>query len=155
MNGGRFWGSLFFLFMLFAAISTVIAVIENIITYVMDLTECSRKKSAGINLVFLLILSLPCIFGFNIWHEFQPLGEGSTVLDLEDFILSNNLLPLGSLVFLLFCTWRFGWGWDNFYKETAIGKGLPYPRFAKNYIKFILPIIILIIFVSGYISFFS
>ena len=152
MNGGRLWGSMFFLFMVFAAISTVIAVIENIVTYGMDLTGCSRKKSAAVNLVLLLLLSLPCVFGFNIWKSFQPLGSGTSILDLEDFILSNNLLPLGSLVFLLFCTRRFGWGWDNFYKETSIGKGLPYPGFARKYISCILPVIVLVIFISGYIS---
>lgn len=155
MSGSRFWGSLFFLFMVFASISTVIAVIENIITYSMDLTGCSRNKSAQINLILLLILSLPCIFGFNIWHDIQPLGAGTTILDLEDFILSNNLLPLGSLVFLLFCTRRYGWGWENFYKETSLGKGLPYPKFARKYISYVLPVIVLIIFISGYLSFFK
>ena len=152
MSNGRLWGSLFFLFMVFAAITTVIAVIENIVTYGMDLTGCSRKKSASVNLVLLLLLSLPCVFGFNIWKSFEPLGRGTSILDLEDFILSNNLLPLGSLVFLLFCTRRYGWGWDNFHKETAIGKGLPYPGFARKYISFILPVIVLIIFISGYFS---
>lgn len=152
MNGGHLWGSLFFLFMVFAAISTVIAVIENIVTYGMDLTGCSRRKSVFVNFVLLLLLSLPCVFGFNIWKSFEPLGAGTSVLDLEDFILSNNLLPLGSLVFLLFCTRRYGWGWENFYKETSIGKGLPYPGFARKYISYILPIIVLIIFISGYLS---
>lgn len=152
MNGGRLWGSLFFLFMVFAAISTVIAVIENIVTYGMDLTGCSRRRSVSVNLVLLLLLSLPCVFGFNVWKSFEPLGAGTSVLDLEDFILSNNLLPLGSLVFLLFCTRRYGWGWVNFYKETSIGKGLPYPGFARKYISYILPVIVLIIFISGYLS---
>ncbi|MCJ7855386.1 sodium-dependent transporter [Lachnospiraceae bacterium NSJ-143] len=152
MGNGRLWGSLFFLFMVFAAISTVIAVIENIVTYGMDLTGCSRKKSVSVNLVLLLLLSLPCVFGFNIWKNFEPLGTGTSILDLEDFILSNNLLPLGSLVFLLFCTRRYGWGWNDFYKETSIGKGLPYPGFARKYISYILPIIVLIIFISGYLS---
>lgn len=152
MNGGHLWGSLFFLFMVFAAISTVIAVFENIVTYGMELTGCSRRKSVSVNLVLLLLLSLPCVFGFNLWKSFEPLGAGTSVLDLEDFILSNNLLPLGSLVFLLFCTRRYGWGWDNFLKETSIGKGLPYPSFARKYISYILPIIVLIIFISGYLS---
>ena len=116
---------------IFAAISTVIAVIESIVTHGMDLTGCSRKKSAAANLVLLLLLSLPCVFGFNIWKSFEPLG---------------------SLVFLLFCTRRCGWGWDNFHKETAIGKGLPYPGFARKYISYILPIIVLVIFISGYLS---
>ena len=152
MSGGRLWGSLFFLFMVFAAISTVIAVFENIVTYGMDLTGCSRTKSVSVNLVLLLLLSLPCVFGFNLWKSFEPLGTGTSILDLEDFILSNNLLPLGSLAFLLFCTRRYGWGWDHFHKETTIGKGLPYPVFARKYISYILPIIVLIIFVSGYLS---
>ena len=155
MSGGRLWGSLFFLFMVFAAISTVIAVIENIVTYGMDLTGCSRKKSVSVNLILLRLLSLPCIFGFNIWKGFQPLGEGTSILDLEDFILSNNLLPLGSLVFLLFCTRRYGWGWNQFFKEASIGKGLPYPGFARKYISCVLPVIVLVIFISGYLSLFK
>ena len=108
-----------------------------------------------INFGLLLLLSLPCIWGFNLWKDFQTLGSGSTVLDLEDFILSNHLLPLGSLVFLLFCTRRYGWGWDSFYQETSLGKGLPYPKCARKYISYILPVIVLIIFISGYISFFK
>ena len=155
MNGGRLWGSLFFLFMVFAAVSTVIAVIENIVTYGMDLTDCSRKKSVLVNLGLLLVLSLPCIFGFNLWKGFEPLGSGTSILDLEDFILSNNLLPLGSLVFLLFCTRRYGWGWENFHRETSIGKGLPYPGFARKYISYILPVIVLVIFISGYLALFK
>lgn len=155
MGGGRFWGSLFFLFMVFAAISTVIAVIENIVTYGMDLTGCSRKKSVCINWILLWILSLPCILGFNIWKGFAPLGSGTSILDLEDFILSNNLLPLGSLVFLLFCTRRYGWGWGNFHKEASLGKGLPYPGFARKYVSYILPIVLLAIFISGYLSLFK
>lgn len=152
ISGGRFWGSLFFLFMCFAAITTLIAVIENIMTYFMDLTGCSRRKAAVVNFVGILVLSLPCIFGFNYWKAFQPLGAGSNILDLEDFILSNNILPLGSLVFLFFCTSRYGWGWDRFYQETAIGKGLPYPKFARRYVTYVLPIIVLVVFIGGYLS---
>lgn len=155
MGGGRFWGSLFFLFMLFAALSTVIAVIENIITYGMDLTGCSRKKSVMVNFVFVTILSMPCALGFNLWQGIQPLGAGTSILDLEDFVLSNNILPLGSLVFLLFCTRRYGWGWDKFYEETSIGKGLSYPKWARKYISYVLPLIVLVVFVGGYISFFK
>lgn len=155
MNGGRFWGSLFFLFMLFAALSTVIAVIENIITYGMDLTGCSRKKSVMVNFVFVTVLSMPCVLGFNLWQGVQPLGAGTSILDLEDFVLSNNILPLGSLVFLLFCTRRYGWGWDKFYEETSIGKGLPYPKWARKYISYVLPIIVLVVFAGGYLSFFQ
>lgn len=152
MNGGRIWGSLFFLFMCFAAISTVIAVVENIMTWVMDFTGCSRKKAAVINFTAISILSLPCIFGFNLWKGFQPLGAETNILDLEDFILSNNLLPLGSLVFLFFCTRRYGWGWDNFYKEAATGKGLPYPKAARKYVTYVLPVIVLIVLIGSYVS---
>ncbi len=154
MPAGRVWGSLFFLFMLFAALSTVIAVFENIVTYATDLTGCSRKKSILFNLVLILLLSMPCVLGFNLWSGFQPLGSGTNVLDLEDFILSSNILPLGSLVFLLFCTQRYGWGWKNFSDEVRIGKGLPFPMFGKNYYRFILPVIILLIFINGYFSLF-
>lgn len=152
MNGGRLWGSLFFLFMCFAAISTVIAVVENIMTWVMDFTGCSRRKAAVINFTAISILSLPCIFGFNLWKGFQPLGAETNILDLEDFILSNNLLPLGSLVFLFFCTRRYGWGWDNFYKEAATGKGLPYPKAARKYVTYVLPVIVLIVLIGSYVS---
>ena len=152
MNGGRIWGSLFFLFMCFAAISTVIAVVENIMTWVMDFAGCSRKKAAVINFTAISILSLPCIFGFNLWKGFQPLGAETNILDLEDFILSNNLLPLGSLVFLFFCTRRYGWGWDNFYKEAATGKGLPYPKAARKYVTYVLPVIVLIVLIGSYVS---
>ena len=155
MGAGRLWGSLFFLFMVFAAISTLIAVFENIMTYMMDATECSRQMSAILNCMLILLLSLPCIFGFNIWQNFHPLGNGTTILDLEDFILSNHLLPLGSLVFLLFCTRSYGWGWDKFYFETTLGKGLPYPKFARKYISYVLPIIVLFIFISSYLSYFK
>lgn len=155
MEGGRFWGSLFFLFMVFAAVSTVIAVIENIITYGMDLTGCTRAKSASVNFVLLAVLALPCIFGFNLWQDFHPLGSGTSVLDLEDFLLSNNLMPLGSLIFVLFCTRRYGWGWDKFMDEMSIGKGLAYPRRTRVYISYVLPVIVLVIFIGGYISFFK
>lgn len=152
MGGGRLWGSLFFLFMCFAALTTLIAVIENIMTFFMDLTGCSRQKAAVGNFIGILVLSLPCAFGFNLWKAVQPLGAGSTILDLEDFILSNNLLPLGSLVFLFFCTCRYGWGWAGFYKEACTGKGLPYPKAARWYVTYGLPVIVLIVFVGGYLS---
>lgn len=152
MSGGRLWGSLFFLFMCFAALSTVVAVIENIMTWFMDLTGCSRKKAAVISFLSISVLSLPCALGFNVWSSFQPLGEGTNVLDLEDFILSDNLLPLGSLVFLFFCTWRYGWGWDNFYKEASTGKGLAYPKGARWYVTYVLPVIVLMVFVVSYVS---
>lgn len=152
MSGGRIWGTLFFLCMLFAAASTVIAVFENIIAFAMDLTNCSRAKAVVINLIAIVILSLPCILGFNVLSRFQPLGAGSNVLDLEDFIVSNNLLPLGSLVYLLFCTSRYGWGWKKFCEEANEGEGIKFPKWTRIYVSYILPLIVLFIFVQGYWS---
>ena len=124
MAGGRLWGSLFFVFMAFAAFSTVLAVFENIMSCCMDLTGWSRKKTAAINIVLMILLSLPCVLGFNVWSGFQPFGPGSNVLDLEDFLVSNLWLPLGSLVYLMFCTSRYGWGWKNFQNEANDGGGI-------------------------------
>ncbi|WP_304509357.1 sodium-dependent transporter [Anaerotignum sp.] len=154
MPGGRLWGTLFFLFMCFAALSTVIAVFENIISFGTDLTNASRKKVVAINLVAIIILSLPCVLGFNLLSGIQPLGAGSSVLDLEDFIVSNNILPLGSVVYVLFCTWKIGWGWDNFMAEANSGKGLKFPRFIRLYVQWLLPLIVLFVFVMGYKSLF-
>ncbi len=150
MAGGRFWGALFFIFMSFAALSTIIAVFENILNFSMELWSWSRKKAVLINGAAILILSMPCILGFNVWSGFQPFGPGSTIQDLEDFIISNNLLPLGSLVYLLFCVTRYGWGWKNFVAEADAGNGLKFPKWARPYLTFILPLIVLIIFVMGY-----
>lgn len=150
MAGGRFWGALFFIFMSFAALSTIIAVFENILNFSMELWSWSRKKAVLINGAVILILSMPCILGFNVWSGFQPFGPGSTIQDLEDFIISNNLLPLGSLVYLLFCVTRYGWGWKNFVAEADAGNGLKFPKWARPYLTFILPLIVLIIFVMGY-----
>lgn len=152
MPGGRIWGAMFFLFMCFAAISTIVAVFENILSFAMDLTGCSRKKAVAVNLVVIMILSLPCVFGFNIWSSFQPLGAGSNVLDLEDFLVSNNLLPMGSLVYLAFCTSRYGWGFENFLEEANTGKGTKFPKWVRGYVTYILPLIVLFIFVQGYWS---
>ena len=152
MSGGRIWGTLFFLCMLFAAASTVIAVFENIIAFAMDLTNCSRAKAVVINLIAIVILSLPCVLGFNVLSGFQPLGAGSNVLDLEDFIVSNNLLPLGSLVYLLFCTSRYGWGWKKFCEEANAGEGIKFPKWTRIYVSYILLLIVLFIFVQGYWS---
>lgn len=149
---GRLWGIAFFVFMVFAALSTVIAVFENIISFGIDLFGWSRKKSVIINLIAIIILALPTALGFNVWSGFAPLGEGSTILDLEDFIVSNNILPLGSLVYVLFCVTRYGWGWDNFIKEANTGKGLKFPEQLRFYLTFILPIILLTVFVFGYID---
>lgn len=155
MSGGRIWGTLFFLFMMFAAASTIIAVFENIISYAIDLTGCSRKKAVTGNAIAIILLSLPCVLGFSVWSGFTPFGEGTNVLDLEDFIVSNNLLPLGSLIYLLFCTCRYGWGWDNFIEEADSGTGLKFPRWARIYVSYILPLIVLFIFVQGYLAKFS
>lgn len=150
MSGGHFWGSLFFLFMLFAALSTVIAVFENIICMVSELTEWDRKKTIRFCAVAITILSMPCILGFNVWSGFQPLGPGTCVLDLEDFFVSNNLLPLGSLVYLAFCTSRYGWGWDNFIKEADTGNGIKFPKWIRGYVTYVLPLIVIYIFAMGY-----
>ena len=152
MSGGRLWGSLFFLFMSFAAFSTIIAVFENILSFAMDLTGCSRKKAVAVNLVVIIILSMPCVLGFNVLSGLKL--PGGSVLDFEDFLVSNNLLPLGSLVYLLFCTSRYGWGFENFMAEANLGKGLHFPKWARFYVSYILPLIVLAIFVLGYISFF-
>ncbi len=150
MAGGRIWGGLFFLFMSFAAMSTVIAVFQNIVAFATDLTGCAVKKAVVCNTVLMILLSIPCVLGFNLWSGFMPFGQGSNVLDLEDFLVSNNLLPLGSLVYLLFCTCRYGWGFENFLKEANEGTGLKFPRWAKAYVSYVLPVIILVIFLQGY-----
>ena len=150
MAGGRVWGSLFFIFMTFAAISTVVAVFQNIITFARDLTGCSIKKAAIINGIIIIALSMPCILGFNLWSGFQPFGSGSTIQDLEDFIVSNNILPLGSLIYLIFCTSRYGWGFKNFMKEVNEGKGMKFPKAIRFYVTWILPVIVLVIFIQGY-----
>lgn len=155
MAGGRIWGTLFFLFLSFAALTTVVAVFENIISFAMDLWGWDRKKSVSVNLVALLVLSLPCILGFNVLKGFTPLGPGTNIMDLEDFLVSNNLLPLGSLVYLLFCTMKSGWGWDNFIKEANSGKGLGFPKGLKGYMSYVLPIIIVVIYFKGYYDMFA
>ena len=146
---GRLWGTLFFVFMAFAAFSTVLAVFENIMSCWMDMTGWSRKKVAVINAVLIILLSLPCVFGYNIWSGFQPFGEGSAVLDLEDFLVSNIWLPLGSLVYLLFCTTRYGWGWKNFKAEANEGGGLKIQDWMRVYVSYILPLIVVALFVLG------
>ena len=148
MAGGRLWGALFFIFMAFAALSTVIAVFQNIISFATDLTGCSVKKAVFWNIIAIILLSMPCVLGFNVWSGFQPLGPGTTIQDLEDFILSNNLLPIGSVLYLLFCTSRYGWGFKNFLKEANEGDGLPFPAWARVYVSYILPLIVLFIFID-------
>ena len=151
MAGGRVWGTLFFVFMTFAAFSTILAVCENIISCGMDLFHWSRKKSCLVNLAALIVLSLPCVFGYNIWSSIQPLGEGSTILDLEDFMVSNVILPIGSLIYLLFCVTRYGWGFDQYLKEANTGEGLKMPRGMRFYVTFILPVLVLFLTIKGWI----
>jgi NSS family neurotransmitter:Na+ symporter len=154
MMWGRFWGALFFLFMTFAAMSTVIAVFENIVAFAMDITGCSRKKSVLINFFVMIVLSLPCALGFNVLSGFNPMGEGSVVLDLEDFILSNNLLPLGALVYVLFSVSKKGWGWNNFLKEADTGTGMRFPAKLKYYFVWGLPLLLIVFYICGYITMF-
>ena len=148
MVGGRIWGSLFFLFMTFASFSTVIAVFENIMSSSMDTFGWSRKKAAWINCIIILIASLPCVLGYNVWSHIRPIG-GRDVLDSEDFIVSSLLLPLGSLVYLLFCTTKWGWGFHNYLKEANTGKGLKAARWMRWYFWIVLPVLILIILIQG------
>lgn len=148
MAGGRLWGTLFFLFMTFASFSTVIAVFENLLASCIDNFGWSRKKAAVINCVFVLFASLPCVLGYNVWSDLHLIGARD-VLDSEDFLVSNLLLPIGSLVYLLFCVTKWGWGFENYLAETNRGRGLKMPRLLKRYLQFILPILILVILVQG------
>mgnify|MGYP005830184473 FL=1 len=149
MAGGRIWGTLFFLFMTFACFSTVIAVFENLISFSIDMFNLSRTKAVIINAIIMLIGCLPCIFGFNILSGFSIFGKG--VLDIEDFIVSNLLLPVGAFLYSLFCSTKFGWGFDGYLNECNQGKGIKFPRFIKPYVKYILPVLVLIVFISGFI----
>ncbi len=146
---GRLWGSLFFVFMSFAAFSTILAVFENIISCGMELTGCSRKKSSFVNAILIILLSIPCVLGYNVWSWDGFAIFGGAVLDFEDFLVSNLFLPLGSLVYLLFCTSRYGWGWKNFTTEANTGKGLKMQNWTRGYISYILPLIVLFIFFFG------
>lgn len=148
---GHVWGSLFFVFMSFAAFSTVLGVFENIVSCTMDLSGWSRKKACLFNGILMLLLSMPCVLGFNVLSKFQPLGPGTGVLDLEDFVVSNLLLPLGSLIFIFFCTSRYGWGWKNFTKEANTGKGLKVQRWMRGYMCYVLPVLVAVILVLGLI----
>ena len=152
MNGGRLWGTLFFLFMTFASFSTVIAVFENLLAGCMDNFGWSRRRAVVINAMLVLIASLPCVLGYNVWSGLRLIG-GRDVLDSEDFLVSNLLLPLGSLIYLLFCVSKWGWGYDKYLEEANTGKGLRLPSspFLKNYLRFVLPVLILIILIQGLI----
>lgn len=146
---GQVWGALFFVFMTFAAFSTVLAVFEGILACTMDLFGWSRKKSSFVNMVLVLILSVPCVLGYNLWSFIEPLGEGTTLMDLEDFIVSNLLLPMGSLTFIVFCTSRYGWGWKNFVKEANEGRGLKVASWMRGYMTFVLPVLVLVLLIIG------
>ena len=152
MKGGRIFGSFFFLFLFFAALSTIIAVFENIMCCFSEIFGVSRKQSAVINCILIILGSLPCALGYNVWSGFQPLGAGSTVLDLEDFIVSNLLLPVGSLIYLLFCTSKWGWGFKNYQAEASKGDGLKVPDWMRLYLTYILPLLLLVLIVQGLIG---
>ena len=149
---GRLWGSAFFVFMSFAALSTVITMFENQIAFGMDMLHWSRKKSVLINLVAMLILALPAALGYNVLSGIQPLGAGSTILDFEDFIVSDNLLPIGGAVILLFCTSKHGWGFDRFIEEANRGSGLKFPRWTRVYMNYVLPMVLVILYIRGFMS---
>ncbi|MBR4867874.1 MAG: sodium-dependent transporter [Clostridia bacterium] len=153
MSGGRWWGSLFFLFMFFAAMSTILAVFENILACLCELTEWSRKKACLIGGVGVLVLSVPCALGYNLWADFHPFNSSSAILDLEDFIVSNCCLPLGALCYVLFCVSRSGWGFDNFLAEANAGRGLKVKRWMRGYMTYVLPVVIIAIFIIGILNF--
>ena len=155
MSSGTIWSSLFFLFLTFAALSTIIAVFENLIAFNLDLFGWNRKKSTLVCAVLIIILSMPAVLGFNILSGIQPLGTGTNIMDLEDFIVSNNLLPLGSLCYVLFCTSKNGWGWDNFIKEANAGTGIAFPKVLRPYMAYGIPAIIAVIYLKGYYDFFT
>lgn len=155
MENGGFWGGFFFMFMLFAALSTLIAVFENIIAICMELFKTSRRRAVMANFIFIMIISMPCLFGFNALSDIHPLGGSSTFLDLEDFIISYNILPLGALCYLAFITWRGGWGFDNYLAECNRGEGIKLPRWGIPYYKFILPLVIFLLVVNCYVTVFG
>ena len=146
---GRVWGSLFFIFLSFAALSTVLAVFENLVSCTIELFGWGRRKASVINGILLFCLSIPCVLGFNVWKSVEPMGVGSNIMDLEDFIVSSLILPLGSLTFVLFCTTKYGWGWENFMKEANEGKGWKIAQWMRGYMSFVLPMILIIIFFMG------
>lgn len=151
---GRFWGSLFFVFLSFAALTTIFTVFENVVSCTMDLFHWKRKKACLLSGLFLAVASIPCILGYNVWSNFQPLGEGTNIMVLEDFFVSNLALPLGSLIFIIFCVTRYGWGWDNFVKEANAGEGIKVQKWMRGYMTYVLPVMVLIIFVVGLVAYF-
>ena len=150
MQGGRLWGTLFFLFMIFASFSTVLAVFENLLAFAVDTFGISRKKASVIGCIAILVLSMPCVLGFNVWGDLQLIG-GRGVLDSEDFLVSNLLLPIGSIIYLLFCVSLWGWGFDHYLEEANTGAGPKLPRWLRPYFRYVLPVLIVIILVQGLI----
>lgn len=157
MSGGRIWGTCFFVFMSFAALSTIIAVFENILSFYMDMGGWERKKAVRFNIILIIFLSLPAVLGYNLLSEIQPLGTGSTIMDLEDFLVSYNLLPLGSMAFVLFCVKKNGWGFENFVAEVNTGEGKKFPasKLLQFYMTYLLPLIIIIVYLKGYYDMFK
>lgn len=155
MAGGQIWGTAFFIFMSFAALSTVIAVFENILSMTMETFNWNRKKAVRYNIVGVILLSVPAVLGYNILSGIQPIGAGSTIMDLEDFLVSYNILPLGSLLFVLFCTKKNGWGWENFLQEADTGEGIRFPAFIRHYVHYGVPALIAVIYLKGYYDMFS
>ena len=154
MSGGRIWGSAFFVFMFFAAFSTILGVFENILAMCMDLFGWSRKKACLINCLAMLVLATPCALGFNLWSHIQPLGGGRNIMDLEDFLVSNLILPGGSLVIILFCTSKKAWGWQNYTGEANIGKGLKIQKWMRGYMTYVLPVIMAALLIIGLVNYF-
>lgn len=155
MAGGRIWGICFFVFMSFAALSTIIAVFENITAMTMETFDVKRKKAVIVNMLLIIVLSLPAVLGYNLLKDIQPIGSGTTIMDLEDFLVSYNILPLGSLLFVLFCTKKNGWGYDNFLQEVNLGEGISFSPKLRFYMQYILPLIIVVVYLKGYYDMFS
>lgn len=155
MEGGRVWGTIFFIFMSFAALTTVIAVCENINSFYMDMLGWSRKKAIALNAVLITLLSMPAVLGYNVWSAIEPLGDGSTIMDLEDFFVSYNVLPLGGLIFVLFCVRKNGWGFDKFREEANIGIGKKIPAWIRGYMTYVLPLIVVVVYLKGYYDTFA
>lgn len=154
LPGGRFWGALFFLFLFFAAESTMIGVFENDVSFFIDLKGMNRKKAALIAGLIITIGSVPCALGFNVWHAFEPLRAGNSIMDLEDFFVSNICLPVGSFIFTLFCSMKYGWGFDNYLREVNTGDGLKMPRKLSWYFKYVLPVIVGFLVTYGLVTYF-
>lgn len=155
MAGGRWWGALFFVFLSIAALTTVIAVFENLIAYLIDQWNLKRRLATLIVGIAVALCSIPCVLGFNLWSAFQPMGKGTNILDLEDFIVSQNLLPLGAAALALFCSLKYGWGWEGFITEANTGKGLKFPKALKWYFRYLLPLLIAVVMFMGYKQLFS